>query len=203
MPRRLLAVVLLAVISLSLGSGMAAAQSDEEVYFQAIVVFLIETNLHLDNASEALSDCTLNFSGCINDPTPVINRLNASRTGLIEVSADVAALPVPERYRQVQEHSVAGLTESIDGLALHMNGLRNQSLEIFQAGSVHMSTGRDELGEAADILSATPPRSVFDQALPLLAIAGGVSGAVVVALFLLWRAKAARKRTPPPSEKKT
>jgi len=203
MPRRLLTLVLLVVLFLSLGSGVAAAESDEETYFRTIVVLLIESNVHLNNASGALSDCTLNFTGCINDPIPVVNRLNASRTSLIEVSADVAALPVPERYRRVQDLSVAGLTDSVDGLALHMDGLRNQSLETFQAGSAHMSDGRAELGEAADILSATPPRSVFDQALPLLVIAGGVSGAVVVALFLRWRSRATRKRTPPPDEKGT
>lgn len=201
-PRCLLAAVLLAVFFLSLGSGVAAAQSDEEVYFRTIVVLLIETNVYLNNASEALSHCTFDFTGCvINDPTPVIDRLNASRNGLIEVRADVVPLQAPERYSRVHDLSVAGLTDSIDGLALHMDGLRNQSLETFQAGSAHMSDGRDELGEAADILSATPPKSVLEQALPLLVIAGGASSAVVLALFLRWRSKATRRRDPPPGEK--
>ena len=112
-------------------------------------------------------------------------------------------LPVPERYRRVHDLSVAGLTDSIDGLALHMDGLRNQSLETFQAGSARMSDGRGELGEAARILTATPPRSVLEQILLLLVIAGGVSSAVVLALFLRWRSKATRKRAPPPGEKET
>lgn len=202
-PRRLLAVVLFAVLFFSLSSVVAAAQSDEEVYFRTIVVLLIETNVHLNNASKALSDCTVNFSGCINDPTPVINRLNASRTSLIDVSAVLVPLPVPERYRRVHDLSVAGIMDSIDGLALHMDGLRNQSLETFLNGSAHMSNGRDELGEAADILSATPPRSVLEQALPLLVTGGGVSSAVVLAVFLRWRSRATRKRAPPPGEKET
>ena len=141
--RRILPTVLLSLFLLSiLGVEGARAQSAEERYVQEIRSFLIEAEIHLSDATDALADCLATFSRCLADPSSVVVRLNASRNSLIAVRASVLSLAVPWRYLEVNDLVVRGLTHSIDGTGLHMEGLREGSLEKFEAGSDLAAMGR-------------------------------------------------------------
>ena len=200
--RRLLLILLLVVLVSARTGESARAQSEEERYVHAIVTWLIEADGHLSEASSALTDCLANFSGCVNDRSRVVERLNASRNGLVAVRAAVLSLAVPGRYRAVNDFAIRGLTRTIDGTALHMEGLNEGSLETLQAGSALMSQGREDLREAAGLLTAMPPRSVLDEVLVYLVAAIAASVAVSVAFLVRWYRRGTRARIPPPRDPK-
>ncbi len=201
-PRHLLPFLLLAVLVSAPVSNGAKAQTDEERYVHEITIWLIEADRHLSEASRALTNCLANFSGCVTDPSPVVERLNASRNALVVVRAAVLSLTVPGRYRVVNDLVIQGLTHSINGTALHMEGLSEGSLAKFEAGSAFMSQGRDELREAANFLGAMPPRSLLEEVLVYLLGALAVSLAISTTLLVWWYRREMRTRMPPPRDPK-
>ena len=200
--RHLLPLLLLAVLVSDPVSNGARAQTDEEQYVHEITIWLIEADRHLSEASRALTDCLANFSGCVTDPFPVVERLNASRSGLVRVRAAVLSLAVPGRYRVANDCVIRGLTHSINGTALHMEGLNEGSLAKFEAGSAFMSQGRNELQEAANLLRAMPPRSLLEEVLVYLLGAIAASLAISTTLLVWWYRREMRNRMPPPRDPK-
>ena len=200
--RCMLPALFLSLLLLSgLGINGARAQSDEERYVQEIRSLLIAAELHLSDAADALAQCLANFSRCVMHSSSVVGQLNASRNSLVAVRASVLSLSVPGRYQLVNDLVVRGLTDSIDGIGLHMEGLSEGSLAKFEAGSDLTGAGRQELQDAVDLLRAMPPRSTFEEILLFLAIAISGSLIVSVALLVWWYRRQVRRRSPPPGAK--
>lgn len=181
----LLLGILFVVFLNTIGMGTAVGQTSEEVYVREIRQLLITADGYLLEAAEALASCLEAFSECLADPSPVIDRLNASRNGLIEIHATVISLNVPEKYANVNALVIQGLNKSIEGIAFHMEGLRDQSLQKFQTGSDLMTEGREKLEEAADLLRANPPRSSLENFLITLLFA--ISAILISTIVLMFR----------------
>lgn len=190
--KRVLQALLIVVLSVTPAISPVAAQSEEEVYYQEVRRLLVEAEAHLLAATEALSRCLGSFSDCVADRSPIVAMLNESRTGLIGVRASFLSLSLPERYRTANALIVEGLTDSIDGITLQMEGLEEPSLEKFDAGSALMAEGRQELNEAVDLLNALPPRSVWEPILLAVGIGLAVFVGASVLLFLRWHRRQVR-----------
>lgn len=168
------------------GMAIIGGPSDEERYVEEIRALIVATNVQLSEATDALAQCLGNFSSCIVDPVLVVQQLAAAMDGLADLRTAISRLTVPDRYRAVNDLVVLALTDSIDGIALHMAGLQEASLEKFEAGSDLTALGREELAEAVALLEATPPRSRWADLLLILLI--GVPVALVSSFaLLLWR----------------
>lgn len=193
---RIVPIFVIVLLLASFIGDDARGQTDEERYVLEIVPLLIEANVHLGNATDALGDCLANFSSCLNDPSAVVQRLNESRDGLIGVRASVQVLVVPGRYQLVNDLSIDGISHSIDGTALHIEGLEEKSVVKFESGSNLTAQGRDEMQQAIDLLEVTPPRTALEELLMIVVVVVAVSVASSVGLLIWW---SRRGRTRPPA----
>lgn len=200
-PRILLSTLPLLVLAI-VGTAIIGGPSDEERYVEEIRALILAANIQLIEASEALAQCLGTFSDCISDPGFIVLRLGLARDGLADIRTNVSRLAVPDRYREVNDLVGRALTDSIDGIALHMAGLQQASLEKFEAGSDLTALGRDELATAVALLEATPPRSPWADLLLLLLI--GIPVVLTSSLgLLLWKyRRRTRERSPPPEVKR-
>jgi hypothetical protein len=194
----MLSVLSLLVLSTT-GMETIGGPSDEELYVAEIRDLIVAANLQLVEASDGLAQCLGGFSECISDPAPVVQQLEAARIGLADLRTNVSRLTVPDRYRSINELVAQALTDSIDGIALHMVGLQEASLEKFEAGSDLTALGREQLMEAVALLEVTPPRSPWADLLLVLLIAVPVALVSSLAL-LLWRYRRRRRGRSPPRD---
>lgn len=159
--------------------------TEEEVYFQEILSQIGAADTQLQEAAQAIFDCSANLSSCVDNPQPTVDRLNASRDGIVWIKVTVLSLSIPPRYNEINDLVADGLTDSIDGLDLYAQGLSERSGSKISAASDLLSMGEDKLEAAVRGLRERPPAS--NASLLLILLLGAVGASLAVTLIVsLW-----------------
>ncbi|MFQ6012923.1 MAG: hypothetical protein ACE5LS_04695 [Thermoplasmata archaeon] len=194
--RRAIALLFLLLALTVQGPFVGGAQAqDEEQYFRDIGFLIEAAEVHLKEASDAILTCAGDLVQCTTDPMPIVVRLNASRDGLSAIRSTVLVLVVPERYRAANGLVAQGLNDTITGIGLYADGVRDPSEATLLAGSDLFSVGLGEIDLAKQLLAQSPPASPLVQLLMVLIVALAASVAVSVGLILWWYRRV--RRAPP------
>lgn len=196
--RKRLAWTALLLVGALLLAVPGLGESADEVYDREIRSLLTVAILHLQGITDAISECAGNPSQCVEDPATVLERLNASVTGLAAVRASALDLAPSARYEVVHGLVLQGLNDSIRGGSLYSEGIEEGRLDKFSAGSDLVEIGQTELSLAVDLLNDLRPRSPLENVLLVVVIVLGASLGTAIAVILWWYRRLTE--APPSSE---
>ncbi|MGQ0796425.1 MAG: hypothetical protein ACT4OI_00965 [Methanobacteriota archaeon] len=169
------------------------ARAQEQDYLNELAAELAIAQVHLDDASAAISACNDNLIACFQQPAPFADRIDQANVGLEGVRTNLSALLVPPPYASSHALLLDGFRQLIDGLALYATGLRERDVDKINSAADLISAGKRDIETAsAAILSQPPGTSGLLLVLTAAVVAMGVSVGVL-AVFLLRRALPARR----------
>lgn len=185
-PRRQVRAILLALataVSLLVTAGGGVGQN--EAYFAELTGQLEVATSHLDEASAAIGDCNDDFLGCLRDPGPTSDRLNASAIGLEGVRSNLTELAAPSQFNSSHQLLTSGFHRVADGFVLYGESLRERDLDKLDLAAEEIRSGKLEIETAsASILGQTSRGLDLVLVLTIAVLATAASVGVLMVVLL-------------------
>jgi hypothetical protein len=162
------------------------AGAQEQAYLSELSAQLQVAQIHLDEASAAISDCNDNLIACFQQPTAYADRIDQANAGLEGVRTNLTLLTVPAAYVSSHARLLDGFRQLIDGLALYATGLRERDVDKINSAADLISAGKQDIeGASAAILSQ--PSGISGLLWVLTAAVAAITVSVGILVFLLLR----------------
>jgi len=188
---RPLAYAVVAVVVASLLVPHADAQ--EQAYLNELAAELAIAQVHLDEASSAISACNDVLIACFQQPAPYADRVDRANVGLEGVRTNLSALTVPPPYASSHALLLEGFRQLIDGLALYATGLRERDVDKINSAADLISAGKRDIESASAAILSQPAGTSALLVVLTAAVAAMAVSVGILAVFLLRRALPARR----------
>ncbi|MEE9593701.1 MAG: hypothetical protein V3W28_08995 [Thermoplasmata archaeon] len=183
----LLTALALAVVAF----GTPVSAQDYETQLSA---HLVEASEFLDDAGQAIDECTRTLIGCLSDPDDIVTRIDAASQGLLEVVGNVSAMEVSEENAADHALLVQGFGLVTDGFALYTDGLRSKDPGTLGLAGDLIADGNNQIRAAVNAIFTQPASGTDIVQILTYAVIGATVGLSVL-LYLLLRMERRQRRT--------
>ena len=155
---------------------------------------LAEASMFLDDAGQAIDECTRALIGCLANPDDIVTRIDAASQGLLRVVSNLSAMEVPEGNAADHARLIQGFGMVTDGFAVYTDGLRSRDPGTLGLAVDLITDGNNQIRAAVNAIFAQPTTDPDIVQILTYVVIGATVGLSVL-LYVLLRMARQQRRT--------